>query len=134
VRTRVDVGITPTGVAYGGNPGEEKVWVSVREDRLVVAVDPRTGQVVHRTLVGNRPRGVTVVNDRSGRPTVWVAVGGVGGVAVVEPFLGGVEQFVFTGGYPLNVASDTQRGAVSGDPVVWVTEVDDGWVARLTWG
>lgn len=131
---RVTVGITPTGLAYGGTPDAPYVWVSVREDSVVVAIDAQTGQVVTRTLVGNRPRGLTVVDDGTGRFTVWVAVGGDGGVAVVDAASGGVETFVTTGGYPLNVASGTSSGSQNVGPALWVTEVDDGWVARLTAG
>jgi peptide/nickel transport system substrate-binding protein len=110
----VGVGELPRGVARGAG----SLWVTDRESRSLVQVDPSTFEVVERIPVGVGPTGVAVAAD-----LVWVTNTDERTVSVVDPQARRVVQTVVVGNGPAGIVADGDR--------VWVTNSVDATVSEI---
>jgi len=112
----VALGDTPSGVAVG----EGAVWVAMRDDSVVLKIDPRTSTVEKTLRVAGAPGSITV----GGEPAaVWVA-NGPAGVVEIRPTVGDTATAFDSGG-----AYTTSVGVWDGS--IWAASPHDDFVARI---
>jgi len=102
----VDVGVAVSGLAYG----QDSLWVTSRNDGLLLRVDPATGAVDRFEMPpASGPIGVAVSDD-----AVWVALNDAGAMVSVDPDSGSVSDPI-----PISVGAPGQVAWGAG--YVWAT-------------
>ncbi len=116
----VGVGMEPGAVAVGRGA----VWVGNVDDKTLSRIDLRTRAVTKTFPLDGTPTGVA-----AGPHGIWVAYGGLGSVARVDPAFGSVGEAVHVAGRGYSYA--TADGAVAdGRAGVWVA-FGDSTIARI---
>jgi len=110
-----EVGAAPRGIAVT----PDAVWVTLRDDREVVRIDPGTGEIVARIPVGGQPWPVA-----TGAGSVWVAEL-EGRLLRIDPASNEVTGRAPVGAQP--------RGVAVGPSAVWVAS-QTGIVTRVPLG
>ena len=102
----VDVGVAVSGLAYG----EDSLWVTSRDDGLLLRVDPATGAVERFEMQpSSGPMGVAVSDD-----AVWVALHDAGAMVSVDLDSGSISEPI-----PISVGAPDQVAWGAG--YVWAT-------------